>query len=402
MLTGLTAAIVGAVAMLFLLRPSVGRSAFWRATATPLASIVGSGFLVSAPLVSNMVGYWAPPAIVGLLGLAYLIGAAVRENIAHVEPLLAEGHGHHRAIVQIEHLSSVALAFAYFISVAYYLVLFASFLLKIGDVTHPIAVKVVVTIILATIGGLGFWRGFGAVEGVEIHAVSAKLAVIAGLVAALVVYNVRLFADGVPLEALESAPDTGDVAPLLGLLIIVQGFETSRFLGDAYSAQLRIRTMKAAQLISAGIYIAFFLLCLPLFSVDSSDGVAGIVDMLAPVSLVLPAMVILGALASQSSAAIADANGAAGLLHELSGGRILIPYTYPLIAIVAAIITWETDVFGLIALASRAFAFYYALQCVVAALSTRNRGRPGLAAFYAALALLCFAVVIFGAPAEAE
>ena len=44
--------------------------------------------------------------------------------------------------------------------------------------------------------------------------------------------------------------------------------------------------------------------------------------MLAPVSVVLPLLVILGALASQSSAAIADANGAAGLLHDLSRHRI--------------------------------------------------------------------------------
>jgi hypothetical protein len=406
-LTGGIAVVVGVAAMLLLLRPAVGRSAFWRATATPLASIIGSGFLVSAPLVRDMVGYWAPLTIMVLLAVAYLIGAAIRENIAHVEPLLAEEHNHqhnHRlAILQIERLSSVALAFAYFISVAYYLVLFASFLLKIGDVTQPLAIKALVTVILGAIGALGFWRGFGAVEGVEIHAVSAKLAVIAGLVAALVVFNIGLIAGGVRLVPLEATPDVGDVAPLLGLLIIVQGFETSRFLGDAYPAELRIRTMKAAQLISAGIYVVFFLVCLPLFAVDSAaDGVAAIVDMLGPVSVVLPLMVILGALASQSSAAIADANGGAGLLHELSGGRILVPYTYPLIAVVAAIITWETDVFSLIALASRAFAFYYGLQCVVATLSARNRARSGLAVFYAALALLCLAVVIFGAPAEAE
>ena len=47
---------------------------------------------------------------------------------------------------------------------------------------------------------------------------------------------------------------------------------------------------------------------------------------------------------------------------------------YPLIACVAALVTWETDVFSLIALASRCFALYYALQCLVALLSARRRG----------------------------
>lgn len=402
MVVGLVAIIAGIGALLLLALPSVSRSAFWRAAATPLASIIGSGFLVSAPLLSDMVGYWAPLAIVVLLAIAYMIGAAIRENIAHVEPLLHDGM-RHAPIVQIERLSSVALAFAYFISVAYYLVLFASFLLKIGDVTHPFAIKLVVTFILVAIGGLGLWRGFGAVEGVEIQAVSAKLAVIAGIVAALIVSDFAVLANGEMLAPDAQTVDTGDIAPLLGLLIVVQGFETSRFLGAAYSPELRIRTMKAAQLVSAGIYVAFFLLVLPLLAIDTSaDGVAGIVDMLAPVSAVLPAMVILGALASQSSAAIADANGAAGLLNELSGQRILVRYAYPLIAVVAAIVTWETDVFSLIALASRAFAFYYALQCVVATLSAHRRGRVDLGAFYASLAVLCFAVVIFGAPAETE
>ena len=125
--------------------------------------------------------------------------------------------------------------------------------------------------------------------------------------------------------------------------------------------------MKAAQLISAAIYVAFFLLVLPLYVFETkNEGVAAIVDMLAPVSAILPAMVIAGALASQSSAAIADANGAAGLLHDLSGRRILVRSAYPLIAFVAALVTWETDVLSLIALASRCFALYYALQCIVA------------------------------------
>ena len=400
MIAGLIAAIVGAAAMALLVRPRVVRSPFWRATATPLASIIGSGFLVSAPLLRELVGYYAPVGIAALLALSYLIGAAIRENIAHVEPLLEDGKKN-RAIVQIEHLSSVTLAFAYFVSVAYYLVLFASFLLKIGEIGDPLPIKLVVTAILAAIGVLGYVRGFGAVERVEVYAVSAKLAVIAGIVAALIFYDIALFAGGWSPAPLDATIDRSDIAPLLGLLIVVQGFETSRFLGSEYPAELRIRTMKAAQIISAVIYVAFFLLVLPLYVFETkNEGVAAIVDMLAPVSAILPAMVIAGALASQSSAAIADANGAAGLLHDLSGRRILMRSAYPLIAFVAAVVTWQTDVLSLIALASRCFALYYALQCIVALISTMKRGRQMHAVGYGALALLCFGVVFFGAPVE--
>jgi hypothetical protein len=399
MIAGLIALVVGLAAMAILIRPRLVRSPFWRATATPLASIIGSGFLVSAPLLRELVGYFAPVAIAGLLALSYLIGAAIRENIAHVEPLLEDG-AKHRPIVQIEYLSSVALSFAYFVSVAYYLVLFASFLLKIGEIRDPLPIKVVVSAILFAIGGLGYWRGFGAVERVEVYAVSLKLAVIAGIVAALIFYDLSLIGTWSPAP-LDASVDASDIAPMLGLLIVVQGFETSRFLGAEYPAALRIRTMKAAQLLSAAIYLAFFVLVLPLFVFEAkSEGVAAIVDWLAPVSAILPAMVIVGALASQSSAAIADANGAAGLLHDLSRRRILVRSGYPLIAMVAALVTWETDVLSLIALASRCFAFYYMLQCTVASISARKRGSVAHAAGYAALSFICLCVVFFGAPVE--
>ncbi len=210
---------------------------------------------------------------------------------------------------------------------------------------------------------------------------------IAGLIAALIFYDGALVAGGGWTPApLGATFDAGDIAPLLGLLIVVQGFETSRFLGSEYPAALRIRTMKASQIISAAIYLVFFVLVLPLYAYETkNDGVAAIVDMLAPVASILPAMVILGALASQSSAAIADANGAAGLLNDLSRHRILVRSAYPMIAGVAAFITWETNVFGLIALASRSFAFYYALQCLVALLSAWRRGADALSVGYGRL-----------------
>jgi len=159
--------------------------------------------------------------------------------------------------------------------------------------------------------------------------------------------------------------------------------------------------MKLAQLLSAAIYVAFFLLMIPLMGIATSDhGVAAIVDMLAPVSIALPLLITVGALASQSSAAIADTLGAGGLLNDLSHGRIAIRVTYPLLAVVAGAITWETNVYGLITLASRCFALYYALECLQATFSVSNRGEKLRTAGYALLTAVATAIVIVGAPVE--
>jgi len=401
MIAGGLALAVALALMLFLVRPAMRTNATWRAVATPLASIIGSGFLVSVPILRDLVGAWAALAMAGLLLLAYLIGAAVRWNIAHVEPLLPHPQGA-RAMLSLERLSHVVLAFAYFVSVAYYLVLFGNFLLRPLGLDNAVNVNLVVSVFLAILGFVGLWRGFAAVERVEVLTVSFKLAVIGGLVAGLMVFDLSILGDGAALAAIPAGHfERSSLPQLLGLLIMVQGFETSRFLGASYPAALRIRTMKIAQLVAAAIYLMFFILVMPLMGAGGiDDGVAAIVDMLAPVSLVLPLMVLAGALASQSSAALADAIGAGGLLHDITGGRVNLRHTYPLIALVAALITWETDVFSLITLASRCFALYYALQCIVAAWSAARSGRGLRAAGFTALACGCAAVVLLGTPAE--
>ncbi len=398
---GILAIVVSLVAAGLLLRPALIGSPHWRAIATPLASIIGSGFLVSVPILRDLSGSWATGLMAALLTMAYLVGAAVRHNILHVEPLL-ENDKTVRSILSLERISHAALAFAYFVSVAYYLVLFSTFLLKPFGVADEFTVKLIVSLCLALIGLTGLLRGFKAEERLEIYAVSTKLAVIGGLLAALVAHALFLVFDG-GVSTLPGHFELGNVPVLLGLLIVVQGFETSRFLGDAYPAELRVRTMKQAQLISAAIYLAFFLAMTPLFGVNTGlGGVAAIVDMLAPVSAVLPVIIIVGALASQSSAAIADTLGAGGLVRDVSARRISIRHAYLLTAIIAALVTWETDVYALITLASRCFAFYYALQCLIAAISAHRLNRSKQAAGFLLVSLICTLAVILGAPVEGE
>jgi hypothetical protein len=60
----------------------------WKATITPLASIMGSGFLVSVPLLAGIVGNLALLCLAALLVLAYAVGAVMRFNLTGVLCLL--------------------------------------------------------------------------------------------------------------------------------------------------------------------------------------------------------------------------------------------------------------------------------------------------------------------------
>ena len=74
-----------------LLQPALLGQRFWRATITPLASIIGSGFLIIAPLLGSIAGERALAAMLLILLLAYSVGGVIRFNIRHAEPLLAVG-----------------------------------------------------------------------------------------------------------------------------------------------------------------------------------------------------------------------------------------------------------------------------------------------------------------------
>ena len=56
-------------------------SSNWKATVTPLASIMGSGFLVSAPLLAGIVGNLAVVCMAMLLMLAYAVGGAISQTV---------------------------------------------------------------------------------------------------------------------------------------------------------------------------------------------------------------------------------------------------------------------------------------------------------------------------------
>ena len=377
-------------------------SSNWKATVTPLASIMGSGFLVSAPLLGGLVGNLALVCMAMLLVLAFMVGGAIRFNIRHFEPIENNGHGPAQDIAL---LSRIVLVGAYFISVTYYLELLAAFSLKTIGVQSELVANGITTGLLLVIGGIGIWRGLGKLEAVEKYAVALNLGMIGALLTSLAIYNVHLLITGEwALPSVSSVIDFQDLRVLLGLLIVVQGFETSRYLGDEHPAEQRIATMRTAQLVSTVIYLLFIGLATVLFHDGLGSDVTAIIDMTKPVAVVLPLLLAVAAIGSQFSAAVADNAGAGGLLEDITYRKLPVRYAYLLILMVTVALTWETNVNEIIAYASRAFALFYTLQCCVAwmvALQNKSLpGRPLRLLVFGFLAVICLLVFALGIPSD--
>lgn len=369
----------------------------WRAAVTPLASIIGSGFLVLGPILAEAYGRYAPLAMAALCVVAYAFGAAVRRNIARLDDDEAGRGAFER---HADTLASWALAFSYVISVAYYANLFGAFGVSLTPWHDPVHARMLTSALLLAVLFVGWTRGFKSLEQLERLSVGIKLAIIAGLLVGLGVY----FGEEASAGSLVLAPpkQTGWAAITLafGLIVTVQGFETSRFLGKDYDAATRIQSMRIAQWLSTAIYLVYIVLFT--YALKSPSGPlkdTAIVEMMRVVAPILPALLVAAALSAQLSAAMADTSGAGGLFHELTKERISPRQAYAVLVASGLVLTWTTNLFEIINDASRAFAAYYALQSAVAAAAMLRRGEHrGQALGYGLLALLGVAIAAFGTP----
>jgi hypothetical protein len=372
---------------------------------TPLASIIGSGFLVVTPLLASVVGSWAPVAMAGIVLLAYWVGSAMRFAIAEVEPRL-EMVGPSRPLVDLDRLSRLLLGFAYVVSVAFYLRLMASFVLRsVSD--GDFAAQLLSTLVLVGIGAVGWLRGLHGMEVLEEYAVGVKLAIIGGLLVGLVAFNA-----GDPSSVVD-AYRTGNsdwggwttVRVLAGMLLVVQGFETSRYLGAHYDAPTRITSMRRAQQLSGWVYVGFVALTVRAFdTLPARVDETAILDVAGEVTAVLVPLVVIAAIASQLSAAVADTTGGGEMLTGSSRMAPSAGVGYVAVTSAAIAVIWLADVFAIISLASRAFAAYYLIQTLmVVFVLAKDRSIPNravrLVGFGSLLLILGF-VVVFAIPAD--
>ncbi len=391
--------VIAIIVVALLFHPRLRQSRDWRAMVTPLASIIGSGFLVAAPLLAHAVSDWALAAMVGIVLVAYGIGDVIRYNIRYAEPLLAQASGPNFMFV-VERFSSLVLGLAYVISVAFYLRLLASFVLSGMEMESEFLANIITTAILIFIALMGLWRGLGGLESLEKIAVNIKLAIIAALLVGLAWFDIGWLAQVDSEISYRPVEDwLYSLQLLAGILLIIQGFETSRYLGAEYDAERRIRTMRYAQLLSGLIYLLFIGLSLPLLGDfhDQRDETA-IIALSAVVASILPAMLIVAAVMSQFSAAVADTAGSGGLLSEFSRRRLTPGFGYAVVAVVAIVLVWSASIFEIITIASRAFALYYLLQCVVALIASRGRGHLIQRIGFIVIASLLLLVVVFAIP----
>jgi hypothetical protein len=383
-------------------RPRILTNRLWRATVTPLASIIGSGFLVAAPILAHSAGTLAWLAMAGLCAVAWLFGSAIRYNIGAIEPLMAANPP--RTVLVLERTSDITLSLAYFVSVSYYLNLFAAFGLRLGDFTDPLWIRIAATAVIAAIGIIGGLGGLKGLERLEVVAVGLKLSLIGALFAALgLALFIALRGGTLSWQAPAHLRGWHEAGVLLGLVILVQGFETSRYLGAHYSAAERIRTMRWAQLGATAIYLLFIVLVTPYFMLAGPPGgeETAIIDMLATMGPATAPLIIMAALASQLSAAVADMNGSGGLISESTRRRVAVRLGNVITALAAIAITWAADIYEIITWASKMFVAYYALQSAQAALAAWRNGKRGLAALFAGAVVLAVIIVFFAVPAEA-
>ena len=399
--------LIAASVLLFMFGSRLTKSESWLATLTPLSSIIGSGFLIIAPLLASVVGEYSPLAVTGIVVLAYAIGGVIRFNIVHAEPLLHDRKSH-PVIYKIDLFANAALSLAYVTAVAFYLSLLSSFLMTyIGFGDSPGLERTLTTIIIVFIAATGFIRGLGGLEKLEAYSMSLQLSIVAALLIGIFVYDYNFIQSEQSLIFdVEDRSWITKACMLSGILLVVQGFETSRFLGEKYSADIRVRTMRRAQLISGALYVVSVIALMPIVQhLDLSNiEIAEIVSATGLAATVLPLMLIVAAIMSQFSAAVADTVGAGCLASESSRGRLSTNKGYLVVSLLAIILVWTADLLEIITFASRAFAIYYLLQCVVALIASRHHYeriayRLHQARFGTVAAILTF-IVIFAIPAE--
>jgi len=344
---------------------------FVHGTTTPLASIFGSGFLVIVAVLADSVGPYALPAMAGICIVAYGVGAIIRFNIQHAEPVLDAGQDAGQATgptFVFERIADIALVPAYIISVTLYIRILASYGLGFLGNNTEYNQRALTTGIILFILFIGITKGLRVLEGLERWALITTMAIIALMISAFFVHDMGvLFNGGLIL------PDISDQSPwqiitvLGGTLIVVQGFETTRYLGDEFDAPTRIAASRNAQILSTGVYILFVALATPIMHI-LPDEVAdnALMDLALAVAVWLPLPLVIAAIFSQFSAATADTIGASGNMLEFTGHKIPVRLTYLIICGFAILLTWSAETFEILTLASRAFAFYYFMQCLVA------------------------------------
>ena len=337
-----------------------------KATCTPLASIFGSGFLVIVPILAGAVGSYSVVAMACVCALAYAVGMVIRFNIVHAEPVLAGTPP--ESTLSFERISDLALVLAYIISVCLYLHILSAFVLGGLHLDTGINEDLLTSSIIVAIVVIGMTKGLAMLGFLEQLALLITLLIIALLFLGFAHYDWTAWqSTGISLPKASEHSKWEILTIIAGTLIVVQGFETTRYLGKSFDADIRISASRWSQIISTAVYVLFVALALPIVhTLNGHYDDNSLIKLAGVASGLLVAPLIIAAALSQFSAAVADTGAAIGNMVEVTHEHIKARWGYILIGSGALALTWSADTLEILALASRSFAFYYMFQCFVA------------------------------------
>jgi hypothetical protein len=324
------------------------------------------------------------------------MGSVIRFNIRHAEPLLEEGKVSAR-IARYERTANLALVLAYAISVCLYIHILAAFLLGGFGINTPRRENIVTVLIIAAIALVGRYRGLDMLMVMERWSLRLTAVLVLALIAGFLVFDWRAFTTNTLQWPVFPKQDLWTVLTVVGgTLIVVQGFETSRYLGSEYDRELRIWSCRSSQIVSTIIYLLFVAAATPLmYFLGNEVQDNGLLILAAKAATWLPIPLVIAAVLSQFSAAVADVVAAGGTVDESTQGRVDDKQAYVLICGIAIILAFASTL-TILSFASRAFAFYYFLQCLVAICVTKNSVQKAAIALLAAV--LAF-ITLFAVPA---
>jgi hypothetical protein len=377
--------------------PAPGPRAVVLATVTPLASIFGSGFLIIIPILERELGALAAAGMAAVCVLAWTVGIAIRHNVKVVEPLTSADHLD-LSTARIDRASDFVIVIAYVISVALYLRILAVFVVGYVSSGSGAAERLLAVMLVSVITAVGLARGLAGLELLERLALGSVLILVLAIGGTFAGNDAsQLLGGGLRLPPV---PRPGFVSVLLvlgGIVITVQGFETVRYL-QHIDRQARIAGCRLSQLISSVVYISIVVLATPLMGLGTRSGAdGGLLELIQRVAPLLALPLVLCAVLSQFSAATADTEASVGNLRVIGWAPLQGRRRYLVVGGAAAVLAATLGTSEIIVIASRAFAAYYALQCVVA-LRTSGRFWPRMG--YGAVALVMVAITVLARPAQ--
>jgi hypothetical protein len=246
------------------------------------------------------------------------------------------------------------------------------------------------------IGAIAYYKGLDELVRLEKFALGMTLLIIAALLVGFGIYDANAVTTGIQWPQSPSNSWWEAATILGGTLIVVQGFETSRYLGKSFDREVRVLSCRLSQIVSTCVYLLFVALATPLMhflgeSIRDND----LIMLAAKASVLLPLPLVIAAVLSQFSAAVADTISGSGNAVEVTHGHVDMKFA-ALVICGGAVVLCLAPTFTILALASRAFAFYYFLQCLVAVSLTKSVLRR---LFFLVLAFILAFITLFAMPA---